>query len=163
MRSVPRAVGRVRNLQARHKTLREPVNIAFQLTEGTKNYTDMNGKSCWRLQCRPVRPLVFWPITTILMLMLIWFVVGVKAERPVYRASLTPVDNMQVVVTCDMSGTIQAASDGFLILFGYQESEVVGHNISMLAKHGQDIDFTNFPISRYGCAWRFDVPRYAIL
>ena len=39
--AVSRAMNRVRNLQARHKTRREPVNIAFQLTEEMAAYKDV--------------------------------------------------------------------------------------------------------------------------
>jgi len=70
-------------------------------------------------------------------------------EGKVYCGRMTPVDDLEVIVTCDATGSILAASDDFLTLFGYEESEVVGQNIGMLAKEKGDIDFSGAVRAKY--------------
>ena len=51
-----------------------------------------------------------------------------------YRAIITPVDNIEAMITIDTKGTIISASDEFLLLFGYSSDELMGGNIKLLVR-----------------------------
>eukprot|EP01094_Clydonella_sp_ATCC50884_P030174 TRINITY_DN973_c4_g1_i1.p1 TRINITY_DN973_c4_g1~~TRINITY_DN973_c4_g1_i1.p1 ORF type:complete len:760 (+),score=218.40 TRINITY_DN973_c4_g1_i1:70-2280(+) len=60
-------------------------------------------------------------------------------EQDQFLAQITPVDELQVVVTMGPRGEILSASDDFVTLFGYDGAELDGKSIAMLLKSTDDV------------------------
>ena len=71
---------------------------------------------------------------------------GQVAELPGFRVIMTPVDNVEAMVTLSLNGSIISASSEFYLLFGYSKREVLGANISKLVK-GELVDIFNKSLS----------------
>lgn len=71
---------------------------------------------------------------------------GEVNEIPGYRVIITPVDDVEAMVTLSMHGTIVSASAEFYLLFGYSKREVLGANISKLVK-GELVDIFHKALS----------------
>ena len=59
---------------------------------------------------------------------------GVIEHEDGYRGMITPVDNIEAMISIDTKGNIISASDDFLHLFGYSSQELVGANIKLLVR-----------------------------
>ena len=126
-----RVLDRVRNLQALHKN-KHPVNIALFVTEcKTKSPVSLSSHRSSVEHCSAERVLI------------------VEENNnnnnnndnssssdleDGYRGIITPVDDIEAMITIDSKGRIISSSTEFLNLFGYTSEELVGQNIQVLVK-----------------------------
>ena len=96
-----KVIGRIRNLQAAHKTKKEPINISLCVNKA-------------KLRIKRITEEI--------------------EEIPGYRGIITPVDDVESMVTVSKTGLILSASEEFYLLFGYSDNEVLNKNISLLVK-----------------------------
>jgi len=57
----------------------------------------------------------------------------VQVERQ-FKGIITPVEDLDAIITVNPMGIIISVSEDFLFLFGYNKEEVIGENIAMLVK-----------------------------
>jgi len=69
---------------------------------------------------------------------------GTISETPGYRGTITPVDDIRAMATLTLNGRIQAASDNFNLLFGYQPGEMIGkHVVRLMKENPKDLFSSN--------------------
>eukprot|EP01095_Lingulamoeba_sp_RSL-Kostka_P011373 TRINITY_DN42_c2_g2_i1.p1 TRINITY_DN42_c2_g2~~TRINITY_DN42_c2_g2_i1.p1 ORF type:complete len:716 (+),score=251.19 TRINITY_DN42_c2_g2_i1:62-2209(+) len=59
---------------------------------------------------------------------------GKFVEKRFFKGVISPVDDLEAIITINSQGIIEAATDDFLYLFGYKNDELVDNPISKIVK-----------------------------
>ena len=101
-----KVIGHVRNLAAKHKSSKL-INISLHVNKLTNSMVKVKSSESGEV---------------------------IENDFQGYRGIITPVDNVQAMVTVSKTGRVLSASEEFCLLFGYDKGDIQGKNIAALVK-----------------------------